>query len=161
MERLRFMVVRPRSAGSESGFHVYGNGGAGEIGWVHPLTLRRILFAPDVPPAAPHLLAEHLGAMHLDTFVSDGHLHGTHLLDGHLIPMASMTYLTPPLVFGRFRHAVVIEDEVGNADPESAVMDESVVNSAPPPPSGLRAVGHDVMSDRMTFSFEASLKLVG
>jgi len=161
MQQLVIDVVRRRGFASGDGFHVYGNGGSGAVDWEHPVTSRRYLLHPDTPPAATHLRAEHLHTMHLDTVTADGHLQGTHLLDACQWPAGVISHVSRPLVFGRFSHAVVVEDAAGNADTAGAVFHEQVINAAPPPPSEFKAVEHDASTGRLTFSFTPSDRLAG
>jgi hypothetical protein len=108
-----------------------------------------------------HLLAGHLMGAHLDSIRPDGHLEGTHLQDEHLFPAVPTVFESDPLVFGRFRFGVVIEDAVGNATVEGVEVREHVVNSYPPAAHDLLPTEHDAESDRLSFSFTASEKLIG
>lgn len=161
MQQLVINVIRSRRFTSGDGFHVYGNGGSGAIDWDHPITSRRYLFRPDAPPAAAHLLAAHLHPVHLDSVTGDGHQEGTHLLDEHLRPASAVTFVTRSMVFGRFLHAVVVEDSVGNTDLQQAVIHEQVINAAPPPPSDFKAIHWDEITGRLSFAFTPSDRLVG
>lgn len=161
MQAIRIGVVRSRSFCSTDGFQVYGDGGTGQMDWVHPVTPRRQLLWDDAPPLVGHLQGGHVMALHLDNVSPDGHLEGTHLLDEHFSPAATVVYETDPFVFGRFRHAVVIEDAVGNAVTEGATVHETVINSEPVPASDLLPVAHDPGTDRLTFSLSPSDRLTG
>ncbi len=161
MQTIRIGVVRARSFNSTDGFHVYGDGGTGEMDWVHPVTPRRQLLWSDAPGLAGHLLSGHVMGLHLDNVSPDGHLEGTHLLDEHAFPAATIVFETEPLVFGRFRHAVVMEDALGNAATEGATIYETVINSEPQAASDLAGVLHDPQTDRLTFSYSASDRLTG
>lgn len=161
VRRIRLGVVRRRPYGSADGFQVYGEDGDGGIDWVHPVTSRRQLLWPDVAQAAPHLEGGHLVAGHLDSAGSDGHGEGTHLLDQHLMPATAIGYETGPFVFGRFRHAVVMEDGAGNRSPEAPALTETVVSSEPLPAFDLRPVAQDGPGGRMHFAFTPSERLIG
>ena len=161
METIRIGVVPSRSYRATDGFHVYGDGGTGQVDWVHPVTPRRQLLWDDAPVVPGHLLGGHGMGLHLDNVCSDGHVRGTHLLDEHLIPAAAAVYETEPFVFGRFRHALVTEDAVGNATTQDVTVHETVVNAEPLTAGDLVPTAHDPASDRLTFSFSASERLTG
>ena len=161
MQRIAVGVVRNRCFRSGDGFQVYGDGGTGQMAWGHPVTPRRMLLWPDAPATAGHLLGGHLTAMHLDSIWADGHLEGTHLLDEHVRPGATVVYETGPFVFGRFRHAVVTEDAIGNATTQGVTVHETVVNSDPPPAGDLLPTDHDPATGIMAFSFTPSDRLTG
>ena len=161
MERICLGVVRRRSFRSADGFHVYGDRGTGLMDWAYPVTSRRRLFWPDAPVQPGHVCGGHLMAMHLDGVVLDGHLEGVHLLDEHHRPATPVVYASEPVVWGRFRHAIVTEDAYGNATTAEVTVHETVVNSDPPPASELVPVAHDGVTDRATFAFSPSDRLVG
>jgi hypothetical protein len=120
-----------------------------------------VQFWPDAPAMAGHLQGGHVMATHLDSVLPDGHLEGTHLQDGHHWPAAAVAYEAGPFVFGRFGHAVVTTDMIGNATTQGVTVQETVVNSDPPPASDLMPTGYDPVTGRMTFSFTASDRLTG
>jgi hypothetical protein len=161
VQAIRIGVVRSRSYGSPDGFHVYGDGGSGQMDWDHPVTPRRQLLWGDVPGVVGHVEVGHLTGLHLDNVLPDGHAEGTHLLDEHLLPAAAVEHETEPFVFGRFRHAVVMEDAAGNATLDGVTAHETVVNSEPAPARGFRPKYHEVVPDRFTFSFSRSDRLTG
>jgi len=161
MQTIRIGVLRGRSFRSTDGFHVYGDGGRGQMDWVHPLTSRRELFWPDASPTAGHLLGGHVMGPHLDGVRPDGHLEGLHLRDRHLLPAAAVYYETDPLVFGRFGHAVVTQDAVGNSTTAGVTVYETVINSGPPPPGAFRPALYEGATDRLTLSFSPSERLTG
>ena len=161
METIRIGVVPSRSYRSTDGFQVYDDGGTGQMDWVHPVTPRRQLLWDDAPRVAGHLLGGHVMGLHLGNVCSDGHVKGTHLLDEHLFPAATVVYETGPFVFGRFRHAVVTEDAVGNATTQDVTVHETVINAEPVPARDLSPTAHDPAEDRLTFSFSASERLTG
>ena len=161
MDRIVISVVRGRSFRSVDGFQVYGDSGRGTIDYEHPMTSRRLLLWDDMPVVAGHVLDGHLMAVHLDGVVADGHLEGTHLLDEHAYPAATAVFETGPHVFGRFRHAVVTEDAIGNATTDGVTVHETVVNSDPPPANDFIPSGHDGAADRLTFAFTPSDRLIG
>ncbi len=161
MQAIRIGVVRGPSYRSTDGFEVFGDGGSGTMDWVHPMTPRRQMFWPDAPAPSAHVAGGHVMATHLDSVQGDGHLEGTHLLDGWLMPAAMMFYETDPWVFGRFRHAVVTADGVGNATTAGVTVQEMVINSEPPPASGFRPASHDAQTGQLTFSFSGSPRLTG
>ncbi len=161
MQSIRIGVVRERRFCSTDGFHVYGDSGSGVMDWVHPVTPRRELFWPDAAVVAGHLLAGHVMGPHLDSVRPDGHLEGVHLLDECLMPAAAIFCETDPLVFGRFRHAVVTEDAIGNATQAGVTIRERVINSEPAAARDLKPVSYDAGSHRLTFSFVPSERLVG
>jgi len=161
MQAVLIQVVRSRAYCSEDGWHVYGDGGTGSMDWDNPVTPRRQLFWDDVPPIARHMLGGHTMGHHLDGVLPDGHCEGLHLLDEHLWPAMGMAWETPAFVFGRFQHAVVTEDSVGNAETSGVNVFEQVINSDPPPPHGLCPQSHDSGADRLTLSFDASDQLIG
>lgn len=159
MQAIQIQVVPSRSFCSGDGFQVYGDGGTGQMDWSYALTSRRRLFWPDASAAAGHLLGGHAMGPHLDGIRPDGHVQGMHLLDEHLFPAASIIYETDPLVFGRFRHAVVTEDAAGNATTTGVTVHETVINSAPPPAFDFRPAAWDQGDGRLTFSFSPSDRL--
>lgn len=146
MDRIRISVERTPEMASSDAFQVYGDGGTGVIDWAHPLSPRRQPLWPDARGPAGHLVDPHCLAVHLDADCSE--------------PGAA-TFDTPPVVFGRFQYAVVLEDAVGNAGQSGPCVQEAVVSSAPPPPNDLRAVAHDPETQRLTLSFTPSERLVG
>jgi len=160
MQRLRIRVIRSPDYHAGDGFHVYGDGG-GVMNWVQPLTDRKVLFWDDAVPMADHLKAGHLTATHLDSIQPDRHLDGTFLLDRHLQPAVPVYWDTNPLVFGRFRFAVVTEDEAGNKQTEDIDIHEQTVNSEPPPPYGLCPQSHDETTNELILSFVPSDRLIG
>jgi hypothetical protein len=111
--------------------------------------------------SAGHQLGGFLWAPHLDSIRPDGHLRGTHLMDQRGYPGGVVTYETEPLVFGRFRHAIVTEDAAGNAQTQGILVHETVINSAPPPAGDFRPVNHDPATGRLTFNFSPSPRLIG
>jgi len=161
LQAIRIGVVRGLAYRSVDGFRVYGDGGTGLIDWVHPVTPRRQMLWPDAHVLPGHLLGGHLMGPHLDGVRPDGHLEGTHLLDEHLFPAATMVYETDSFVFGRFRHAVVTEDDLGNAMVSGVTVHETVINSDPPPAREFKAAAYDEDSDQMSFSFAPSEQLTG
>jgi hypothetical protein len=161
MQTIRIGVVRGRAYHSSDGFHVYGDRGTGVMDWVHPVTPRRELFWPDAAAMAGHLLAGHVMGPHLDSVRPDGHLEGVHLLDECLMPAAAILYESDPLVFGRFRHAVVTEDAIGNATQAGVTIHETVINSEPAAARDLKPVSYDAGSHRLTLAFSPSERLVG
>ena len=161
MERGAVGVVRGRRFRSVDGFEVYGDGGTGTVDEDHAVTPRRVLLWPDVAVMAGHLFGGHVMAVHLDSVGSDGQFEGTHLLDEHLYPAAAVVFETGPRVFGRFRHAVVTEDAVGNATAAGVTVHETVVNSDPPAASDLMPVAHDSGTDQLTLTFVPSDRLTG
>lgn len=100
-------------------------------------------------------------AMHLDSFLPDGHLQGTHLLDEHFYPAAASTWESRPLVFGRFRLAVAITDAVGNVCEAEARVHEQVVNSSPSAAHELVPAEWNAATGVMTFAFRPSTRLTG
>lgn len=161
MQAIRIGVVRSRSYRSPDGFHVCGDGGSGQMDWDHPVTPRRQLLWGDVPGLVGHVGVGHLTGLHLDNVCPDGHAEGTHLLDEHLYPAVAVGYETEPVVFGRFRHAVVMEDAVGNMTTNGVTVHETVVNSEPAPARHFRPMYHEVVPDRFKFSFSGSDRLTG
>ena len=161
MQAIRFGVVRGRRYRSTDGFHIYGDGGTGQMDWMHPVTPRRILLWDDAPAIAGHLLGGHVMGRHLDGVKVDGHLEGTHLLDENMFPATAVCYEMDPFVFGRFRHAVVMEDELGNATKTGLTVYETVINSYPAPADDFQPVLYDSQLDRLTFSFRSSERLTG
>lgn len=161
MQSIRMSVMRDARFRCVDGFHVYGDGGSGVMDWDHPVTPRRMLFWNDAECVAMHVEAGHLMARHLDSIRFDGHLDGVHLLDEHTLAAGTTVVELGPFVFGRFRHAVVTEDEIGNRQPGGATIYETAVNSAPAASSRLRAESHDEVSGVLAFSFVPSEKLSG
>jgi len=161
MQHIRFTVVRDGRFRSVDGLNIHSDGGTGVMDWAHPVTPRRLLFWEDAGPMPPHLLAGHLMARHLDSVRFEGHLTGTHLLDCQGHPAGTTVFEVGPFVFGRFRHAVVTEDELGNRRLDGVIVRESVINSDPPPPSHFRAEEFDPATGILAFSFTPSEKLVG
>jgi hypothetical protein len=160
MQTITIGVVRNRPFRSTDGFHICGDGGSGQMDWDHPVTPRRLLLWPDAPIIPGHLLGGHGMSLHLDGVRPDGFLEGAHLLDTHMRPAAAVVYEAGPFVFGRFRHAVVMEDAVGNAAAGAAVH-ETVINSDPPPATDLVPMAYDTQTGRLTFSFSGSDRLTG
>ncbi|UCD28527.1 MAG: hypothetical protein JSV03_15835 [Planctomycetota bacterium] len=161
MQAIKLGVVRNRNYRSADGFHIYTDGGSGQMDWMHPATPRRILFWEDAPLMAGHLLAGHVMAQHLDSVWIDGHLEGTHLLDEFLLPATTIFYETDLFVFGRFRHAVVTEDSLGNATTDGVVVCQTVINSEPGQANDFLPISYDSQNDRLTFSFTLSERLTG
>lgn len=156
MQAVCISVVRGRRHTSADGFQVYGDGGSGTMDWGHALTPRRVVLWEDGPGVAEWMLGGHGCGAHLDGTRADGHLEGTHLLDERGYPGARVAFEAEPVVFGRFRYALVMDDAAGNADTDGAVVHEQVVNSDPPAADGLRPVEWDEASGQMTFAFEGS-----
>jgi len=161
MQTIRIGVIRGRPYRSVDGFQVYGDEGTGQMDWTRPVTSRRQLLWPDGQMMPGHLFVGHLMAQHLDAIRPDGHLEGTHLMDDHLYPAALVEYETDPFVFGRFQHAVVTEDAVGNSITSGVTVFETVINSEPASPREFKPAAHDVGLGRFSFSFVPSERLVG
>lgn len=161
MQMIRFTVTPDSRYRSIDGFQVYGDGGTGVMDWEHPITPRRLAFWNDAVSASLHLAGGHLVGAALDSVRIEGHLAGTHLLDTHEVPTGEIAFETGPFVYGRFRHAVVTEDELGNATRDGVVVYETVVNSDPPGASDLKAVAHERATGVLTLSFQPSERLVG
>jgi len=161
MQAIRIGVVRGGKYHSTDGFHIYGDGGRGRMDWEHPVTPRRILLWEEVAGAADHLWGGHLMARHLDSLRMDGHLEGTHVLDEHLRPAATVFYETDPFVFGRFGHAVVMEDIAGNAVKDQVAEYETVINSEPASPGDFLPASYSAEYNRMNFSYTPSERLTG
>lgn len=161
MQTIQIAVVRESRYRSGDGFEVYADGGSGVIDWVHPVTSRRQLFWEGATAMMSHLGAGHLRGYHLDSISCDGHIHGTHLWDQHLQPAGVVRCEMGPFVFGRFRHAVVNQDELGNKDAAGAAIHSTVINSTPPSARRLRVEVHERTADTVRFSFEPSERLAG
>ncbi len=161
MQYIQISVVRDARFRSVDGFHIYGDGGSGVMDWVHPVTARRLLFWDDALQIAAHLLGGYLMGFHLDSIRKEGHLSGTHLLDRHELPAGTTRVALGPFVFGRFRHAVVTEDELGNRKQAGVVVHETLVNSAPSAAGHLKAAGFDKQTGVLTLSFTPSERLIG
>ncbi len=161
MQKIRIMVVRDSRYRSGDGFEVFGDSGSGVVDWIHPLTSRRLLFWEGALTMMPHLLAGHLRCFHLESIPRDGHLHGTHLMDQQVLPAGSIVFEDGPFVFGRFQHAVVTQDEVGNHEFDGVAIYSNVVNSDPSPARGFRVANYDKNNGMVTFSFQPSERLVG
>lgn len=161
MQRVRIEVVRSSRWKSADGFQVYGDGGSGVVDWTRPLTARRMRFWEDLPAMADHLLAGHVRGQHVDGVMPDRHGDETWLLDEHLKPAGVVAWESRPVVFGRFRFAVVTEDAAGNASTGGVVVHEVVVNSEPAPAGRLRPESFDPATGRLTLRFEPSLRLTG
>lgn len=161
MQCIQISVVRDSRFRSVDGFHIFGDRGTGTIDWAHPITPRRVLFWEDALPMLPHLLGGHVMGHHLDSIFREGHLAGTHLLDGHQQPAGVSVFETESLVYGRFRFVVLPMDELGNQRFWEATTHECVVNSYPPPASNFVAETYDQDTGVLTFSFTPSEKLVG
>lgn len=161
MESIRIGVLRSRHRRSTDGFQVFGDRGTGQIDWSHPITPRRVLLWDDASPVPGHAMGGHAMGRHLDDIVPEGHVMGTHLYDEHLRPAALISFETDKHTFGRFRHAVVMEDAVGNRASADAVIVETVINSAPISPDRLMPVSYEALSSRLTFSFDPSYRLIG
>jgi len=161
MQAIRIAVVRSRCYRSSDGFHIYGDSGSGQMDWTHPMTPRRVPLWPDAPIMAGHLFSGHLMCPHLDSISVDGHLEGTHLLDQHGLPAAAMAYETDAYVFGRFGHAVVMEDAAGNAQTSGIAIYETVINSEPASAEDFQIASYEPGEDRLTFSFSPSERLCG
>ncbi|HOA73996.1 MAG TPA: hypothetical protein PL151_07730 [Phycisphaerae bacterium] len=161
MQMIQFAVVREARFRSVDGFHVCGDHGKGTIDWAHPLTPRRLLFWDDALPMQPHLQAGHLMGHHLDSIFREGHLAGTHLLDRHGEPAGVIIFEAGPYVFGRFKHVVWTQDELGNQTYLETDVHETLINSYPPAASNFRVEHFDEQTGVMTFSFKPSQKLVG
>lgn len=161
MQVIRIGVLRSGRYRSGDGFQVYGDAGTGQVDWEHPVTPRRELLWPDVPVMVGHTSGGHLMGMHLDHVVPDGHLAGTHLLDEHLYPAGLVAFEAGPFVFGRFRHAVLMEDGLGNAELGGVTVHETVINSEPMAASELRPIGYEARTGGLTFAFWPSDRLIG
>jgi hypothetical protein len=161
MQAIHIEVVRSRRYRAADAFHVCSDRGTGTMDWVHPETGRAIRFWEDAPPAAGHQLGGYLMGPHLDGTRPDGHLEGTHLLDEQAYPAAGIPYDSEPLVFGRFRHAVVTQDAAGNALTDGVMVYETVINSDPPPPGDFRVEAYHGDVHQLEFWFAASPRLRG
>lgn len=161
MQSIVIGVVRSEAYRPSDGFHVYGDRGTGVMDWLHPLTSRRYLFREDSVAIGGFLAAGHLMQPHLGRIWPDGHLEGIHLADRHLRPAAETVFETEPLVFGRFRHAVVTESEEGNRTTSGVTIHETVVNSWPPAARDLRPVGYAPAGGRLELAFLPSERLKG
>jgi hypothetical protein len=161
MQGIRIGVVRGRKYLSTDGFHIYGDGGTGQMDWAHPVTPRRILFWDDAPVIVGHLFGGHVVSQHLDGVRADGHLEGTHLLDENLFPATAVACEVGPFVFGRFGHAVAVEDQVGNTAKTGLTIYETVINSEPESSDDFQLLSYDSQLDRMTFLFQPSERLTG
>ena len=68
----------------------------------HPLPPGQKRFWPESPTHIGHVQVGHLIIGHLSPVHVDGHLEGTHLLDGHFEAGFAMVFESPRYVFGRF-----------------------------------------------------------
>jgi hypothetical protein len=161
VQAIHIAVLRSRKYWATDGFQVYSNHGSGPIDWDHPETARRVMFWEDAPGSAGQHLAAHLVCTFLDGIRPDGHLEGTHLFDERGYPAAALVYDSDPLVFGRFQHAVVTQDAVGNARTDGITIHETVINSAPPPAADLRVLGLIYETALLEFVFTPSPRLIG
>lgn len=161
MQRISIGVVRARRYRATDAFHIYSDRATGTIDWTHPVTPRRIRFWEDAPGGAGQHLGGFLLSVWMDGVRPDGHLEGAHLLDERGYPAAMRTYLSDPLVCGRFRYAVTTEDDAGNALSADVVVHELVVNSAPPPAADLRYRATVFGTQRWEFTFTPSTRLRG
>jgi hypothetical protein len=161
MQVIRIHVVPSDAHHPGDGFQVVSDGGSGIIDWDHPITPRRILFGDDAVLQVGHLENGHLLGVHLGVSALAGHLLATHLYTASGVPAGAVTYETEPVVFGRFRHVVVTEDEVGNSDVTDLDVLEQVVNSWPPACRWLVPVDHDPDTGRLEFQFSPSDRLSG
>lgn len=161
MQSIELAVVRDSRFRSVDGFQIYGDSGTGVMDWIHPVTPRRLLFWEDALPFAPHLECGHLAGHHVDSIMREGHLSGTHLMDRQGEPAGTTRFVAGPFVFGRFRHAVVPVDDIGNERSGEAVIQEATVNSDPPAASRFRAERWDGATGRLMFSFRGSERLLG
>lgn len=161
MESIRIGVVRSRRYRAGDGFHIYADGGNGTMDWDHPITPRKVMLREDAPLPAGQHLGGHIMGPHLGGIRPDGHLEGTFLLDERGYPAAVVAYETEPMVFGRFRYAVAMEDAVGNALIDGLAIHEAVVNSAPPAAGPLHPAAYDAQTHQLAFSFTPSPHLIG
>jgi hypothetical protein len=161
MQKIRIQVVRSRRYRATDAFHVCWDHGTGVMDWAHPETGRRIMFWEDAPVAAGHLVGGFMMGPHLDGSRPDGHLEGTHLLDAQAFPAASIAYDSEPLIFGRFRYAVVTQDAAGNTLTDGVMVHEAVINSDPPPPGDFHVAAYRGDIHQLEFSLPASPGLVG
>lgn len=160
MQSVRLLVPRRKEYRGGDGFEVFGNGGSGAIDFSKPVTNRRVLLWSEAAGRRGHLLDGHLMLRHLDSVDRDGHLSGIHLNDEHLMPAGVIQVEVGRYVLGRFLHAVRTVDGAGNWSSDTPVTLTTVINSCPDRPGRLVALLHDAEADQLTFSFEASPKLV-
>lgn len=154
MQRVKIKVERWRRFNADAAFEVFGDYGSGTIDYAHPMTPRPVALWPEAGTRAGHLLDGHLTPRHLDGVGSDGHLDGSHLTQEHLFPAMEMGFESPAYVFGRFQHAVRMDDGAQNAS--SAVVAAVTVNSAPSRPRCVSRGSYDGTTGRLTFNFSPS-----
>lgn len=161
MQILELNVMPARRYVSQDGFQVYADHGTGVMDWSHAVSGRRLPFWEDASPAANHLEGAQGVSPHLDAVRWPGHALTLHLVHEHLYPTSPVTWHSRPLVFGRFRYAVVAEDAAGNARTEDALIRTFVINSEPTGPTDLRPAAFSFDTGRHTFGFTGSDQLVG
>lgn len=154
MQRVRVKVLRSRAFNSDASFEVFGDLGTGTIDFDHPMTPRPVALWPEASPRRGHLLDSHLNLRHVDGVDPDGHLEAEHLNSDHQQPAMAAIYDTPSYVFGRFQHAVVMQDGAGNVSAPSVAA--VTVNSAPIVPQCVKRDSYNDTTDQITFSFEPS-----
>ena len=152
MERIRFVVLRLATFGSDTQVALYGDLGSGSIDFSHALPPGKVSLWSHAMQRG-HLEGGHITSRHLDAVDLDGHLAGGHLLTGHLEPVVAFALHSPRYVFGRFRHTLRMTDGAGNVSDEAEQVFEHTVNSAPRAPSRLRYRGIDAVSQQLTLSF--------
>jgi hypothetical protein len=153
MQYVSISVPRRREYAAQDGFDVYGDGGSGSIDYDHPLNGRLVRFWPQSPPRLGHLLEGHLMLGHLGAGHADGHLQERFLCGLHLSPTADVLFEAGPYCFGRFQHAVVMRDHLGNGDTQDAAIVAKTVNSAPRRAYRVRLESFEGVTDQATFSF--------
>ena len=156
MQDVLIAVPRRRDYVSDDGFDVYGDGGAGSMDFDSPLNGDVIRLWPESMQRPGHLGEGHLLLGHLGAPPGDGHLQERFLCGPHLRPAADVIYQAGPYCFGRFQHAVVMRDALGNGDAENATTVTKTVNSAPRRAYCLHPLACDPDTDRATFSFVGS-----
>jgi len=154
MQRVRVRVARLRRYSADTSFDVAGDLGVDPIDFAHPLTPRPVALWPEASGRRGHLCDGHQTLRHLDSVDPDGHLEADHLGSEHLWPALSVTFDTPPYVFGRFAHGVTMLDGAGNAS--SAAIAVVTINSSPTVPECVSRSSYDPATDQVTWSFLAS-----
>ena len=156
MLRVRLTVLRLRRYASDTWFEAYGDLGAGQIDYEHPLAPGSVRFWPEAGGRNGHLHDAHLSLRHLDSVDPDGHFETLHLEAEHLWPAWPIVVESPSYVFGRFDHAVRLFDGAGNVSSDPPAEYAAMVNAAPAALRGLKCVDYDDVTDQATFSFHGN-----
>ncbi|NOX58647.1 MAG: hypothetical protein GXP29_07285 [Planctomycetes bacterium] len=153
MQRVRMLIPRLRSGSADTSVESYADLGSGTIDYARPLPPGRKQLWQRSAAHVGHVQVGHLMIGHLDTTQEDGHVEGVHLTEGHLEPTAVVVMDSPRYVFGRFRHALRMFDDAGNASAMKAGEVVHTINSSPPVPLGLARSAWNATTRQLLLTF--------